>query len=707
MLVALVAGLLLLPAHLALGDLDQAVLQPAHLLGSLAILLLLAALPSLMSVPLAIVLMTLALGLMLFVRLSFFGLVQFSGAGFTDEVFIHLEWKSIEVAWEQYRMLCLVLLGVLVCVPLAVRALARRIPRTTQGIALALAAFALAGIATARHGLPEWMLGTAAHAWFQPRQLDLPASELQRWRDSGLVTVDLPKKSTVRASAADAPRNLILVYLESVGLSVIEHPNYPGLMPNLAKRVKTQSLVPNLHASGHITIEGITNSQCGTLVPFERGSDSLAGFDGLAEEQPCLGDVLARAGYAQSYLGGAETSFAGKGNFLAAHGYDRIMGLVQWREMGLSPRRGGWGLGDPDLFTQSLIELERLRSEGRPFNLTLLTIGTHLPGFTYDECKPYGSVPFIEALHCTDQLLEHWLGELERAGHLEDTLVVVTADHHVFPNPQMRDLFGDAAIADKRLPLVVLGAGATQAPATDTGASFDLAPTLLDLLDVEHDARFALGHSLLRPDARRDYFPTRYMDTYAGQSIKPPAGACGDQPPELPLTRCDKAALMTLLRMQNASFSAASAVRLDCRDPARTRIRIPQIADAPLQFLIDGQDHAPRFTWRARADRESQPGLYVAVFSPEGALTERRFIPKDEAAALHTRPAVSPSERMLLAWRDPDNASVPAWLHEMTEQAALAVAVDAQGQAHPLPSQLIEGTSEFLLDAKTCELLQR
>jgi len=53
--------------------------------------------------------------------------------------------------------------------------------------------------------------------------------------------------------------------------------------------------------SSYITIEGLTNSQCGTLFPFPRGSESMAGGSGLAERLACLGDVLAAAGYHQVY----------------------------------------------------------------------------------------------------------------------------------------------------------------------------------------------------------------------------------------------------------------------------------------------------------------------------------------------------------------------------------------------------------------------
>src|SRR5690606_36832753 len=102
---------------------------------------------------------------------------------------------------------------------------------------------------------------------------------------------------------------------------------------------------------------------------------------------------------------------------------------------------------------------------------------------------------FLNTASCTDQLLGIWLERLQLDGVLDDTVVVITADHHVFPNPEMKRLFGEKAVLDRRLPLVVLGTDVHAL--TEVGSSYDLAPTLLDLLDIEHNARFALGRSLL------------------------------------------------------------------------------------------------------------------------------------------------------------------------------------------------------------------
>src|SRR5690606_33277527 len=146
-------------------------------------------------------------------------------------------------------------------------------------------------------------------------------------------------------------------------------------------------------------------------------------------------------------------------------------------------------------------------------------------GYSYAECTPYGDggERFLNALHCTDQLLARWLEQLEKAGHLRDSVVVITGDHNIFPNPEMRELFGDAAAQDRRIPLIALGnLGDAAGMKLERGAGYDLAPTLLDLLGVEHNARFALGRSLLRPGTSRNYFPTRYSDVYEDKAAVSP-----------------------------------------------------------------------------------------------------------------------------------------------------------------------------------------
>lgn len=705
----LVLGVLLLlslvPPFMALGDLGLGFQRLPMLVESLVLLAALACLPALLPSRGTVIVVSLVFLGMLFVRLVYYGLVQFSGTGFSNELFIHLGGRSIVLAWQQYRVLFLLLLAAMAALPLALWPLSCKCRHLPLRFVLPFLALAAAGLAMSHRALPEWMLLEAGWNWYGPKRFGVSSAELAQWRSSGLVDLDLLPKELLQVEAATPPRNLILIYLESVGQAVVAHPAYPRLMPHLAQRMARHNLLPDFHAASFITIEGIVNSQCGTLFPFERNNDALAGFDRLAEHQACLGDVLARAGYAQTYLGGAESTFAGKGHFLAAHGYDRVLGFEHWQEQGLAPRPGGWGLGDPDLFDQAFAELERLRAGGKPFNLTLLTIGTHLPGFTYPECAAYGGGPFIEALHCTDQLLERWLQRVEAAGFLEDTVVVITADHHVFPGRRMKELFGEAAVLDRRLPFIVMGASAmTPHAAVDEGANYDLAPTVLDLLGVRHDARFALGRSLLRPESARDYFPTRYADIRQGEEVEAVEGPCRSDLLTPPLGRCEKDVLLTLLRRQNRHFSLP-ATQLDCRDGESARVLVPADPGAAVQISIGGVEQAERFAWQSRAGREREPGLFVAVFREDGRLLKRSFVPLVASEALASPPELAPGRAAFLVWRgSEDGPQAPAWLPS-SAAAATAAILAGDGRLEPLPARTTEhGDLEFVLAPAQCPL---
>jgi hypothetical protein len=433
---ALLAALSL-PVLLSLEHLQSPPASLTVLVGALGLLLLMVGLRARFTAPAAWWALVAVLLVLVFLRASWFGLVQFSGSGFTQDFFIHLDWHSVVIAWEEHGRLVRRGLALLVIVVLLL-VLARRQfgapPARSSLVVLPLGLILLIG---GRQGLPEYELLQGWLEWRKPITAQVDEAQLARFQQLGLVEDRVPSLARVRAGAPEQPKNLVLVYLESVGVNLAAQPQWPELMPNFARLLEEHALVEYLWTSSYITIEGLTNSMCGTLFPFRRGSDSLAEGEGLADGLPCLGDVLNKAGYHQVYLGGAGMSFAGKGDFLSAHGYDELKGLEYWRSIGLNQRPGTWGLSDADLFEQSIAEMHRLRELDQPWNLTLLTIGTHLPGYLYAECEayPHGNDRFLDSLHCTDQLLQRWLDRMQEEELMEDTIVVITADHPCVPKP--------------------------------------------------------------------------------------------------------------------------------------------------------------------------------------------------------------------------------------------------------------------------------
>lgn len=610
-----------------------------------------------------------------FVRMLFFGLVNFSGKGFGPDFFISLQLESVRVAWDQYFYL-FVMFGVGAALLLTgFMLVARRLWTPRPGLAIGTAIVSVLLIASGYSATPVWQLASAANDWYAPKKLQaLPPARHAMWEKSLLLNVNLVAKQVLRAQAANPPKNLILLYIESGGVAMAPASQYPGLMPNMKRLIADQSLVKHIHASSYVTIEGLVNTECGTLFPFAHENDSMAGFDHMMDQMPCLGDVLAAAGYQQSYLGGSGKSFAGKGRFLETHGYNKVMGLHDWAKLDIHQRPDTWGVSDVDLFKQSFLELKRLKASGQPFNLTMLTIGSHLPGFFYKECTRYGdgSKRFLNAVHCSDELIGRWVKKLRADGWLDsNTILAITGDHQLFPNPLMKSLFGATAVEDHRLPFIVIGKDLPK-PALQDGAGYDIAPTLLDLLGIKTNARFALGRSLMRNDRQLDYYPSRFLDMLGESTyIAKRDFDCSKNnntrvPGAQPLSVCERKELDALLQAQAQAYSAP-LTRLRCDGINPLQMDVPVSADAPMRLIISGDEQAGRFTWQQRHREPSQPGLYLLTLDGHGKLLERKFAPpEDVVKTFATQPPMPQANALLVAWRPGEKPVVlPAWLHHM------------------------------------------
>ena len=525
------------------------------------------------------------------IRFSYGFLQDFTGMGFTVEFFAHAEWKSAKIAFSEYYF---ILLPLMVLASLFLLFLSKLRPDfhrigLFQGAIALLASLLLTFLGSTSS--PEALLATGYQDFAKRGQLAPLDAMVVRTDAAKLLQPlrpqsPLPKeKNFVFAKAPSDPYNLVVVYLESFNKNLTENDMYPGLTPNMdAISEKYLSFSNNL-SSGYVTIEGIFNSQCGTLVNMAYDNSSLTKAEARITNLPCMGDVLKKAGYTQAYLGGANLSFAGKGDFLLEHGYDQVLGLQHWRALGFRDQNSIWGIPDTTLFDQALQQITAMHNESAPFNVTLLTLGTHVPGFTYEGCPDYplSDEPFIDAIHCTDFLLEKFLSQLDRNGVLENTVVYIQADHGVFHSRDMFRLFQKQGVLDKRLfTAVVIPEKRKQTlEIWDTEAqmsSVDMVANVLDLLEIEHNADFVLARSHVNRPAKPRYVLTRYRDyDPEGQPITNEALGCEnadaiDQPLRLPLDGCDKKRAMDAVYNVGATFAYKARDNQVCEYLAHARL---------------------------------------------------------------------------------------------------------------------------------------
>jgi len=597
------------------------------------------------------------------VRLLQFALVDFSGQGFADEFFVHIDVESLRIAWHEYdrlirRAAILCALAAVCCAfwfVIANRIALRKPWSLPLFMKTLIASVCVVILISARSSMPEWQLWVAWSEWnaenfnhshgqmtaesgllfedVREPALQRLSANISRWIDSGLLSIPPVANGAIQAELSGKHSNLLLLYVEALTTSIIEHEDYSNLMPGFSSLLDEHSFIDDFYASSQVTIEGIANTQCGLLFPF-RGHGGFAGRTMLAEALPCLSDVLAAAGYQQSYvLGGGPMSFTGKGAFLAAHGFNDLRGWEYWRSRGFTRAPGHWGMGDIETLEQVRKLIVERREMDQPFNITALTVGSHIPGYSYPECNEYDANPerYLNALHCTDQVITKWIQSLQKEGLLDDTLLVVVGDHPVFSNPEMSRLFG-SAIQDPRIPLIMIG---DQIPDSQhqRGAGYDLAPTILDLLRIQHNAGFVMGRSLIRPHDRPDYFINRRFDIHEGKVVVPQDTDCDtDQSDEfssipIPLTGCDKNELMGTIRALTIAYSRQAAP-LDCQHTAPLEVKVPTHDVGPASIVVNGRRWSSRFSWRGRIAHPNEKGLFVLAFSSTGQPQDRIFIPE-------------------------------------------------------------------------------
>jgi len=295
------------------------------------------------------------------------------------------------------------------------------------------------------------------------------------------------------------PKNLVVLYLESLERTYLDEELFPGLTPNLARLEREALSFTEIEevALASWTVSGMVAGQCGVPL-FGAAGNAMNKMDDFMPGATCLGDLLDKAGYRLDYLGGADLDFAGKGRFLASHGFDRIEGRAVLSET-LVPGEAlsGWGLYDDQLYRVAKARFDEIAAADAPFGLFLLTLDTHHPeGFPSASCANVtygdGTNPMLNAVHCADLLAGDFIDHLRGSDAFEDTLVVIASDHLA-----MRNTAWDRLEEGRRRNLfMVLGGGVAAERIDRPGSSLDIGATIASLIGADTEA-LGFGRSLV------------------------------------------------------------------------------------------------------------------------------------------------------------------------------------------------------------------
>ncbi|MDP3895400.1 MAG: sulfatase-like hydrolase/transferase [Mesorhizobium sp.] len=427
-----------------------------------------------------------------------------SGTGFAESFFYHLR---VDLAFaglaEHFGLIALALLllaGALVAFGFATRRPGR--PAVLPMIATAAALCLWSPLL----GIGAYLGDAVAYA----RPGGIAAWALEPFGHPALVQA--PSPESVRSAGAvrlGRPMNLVLLYGESLEQSYLDNPGFSALTANL-RAVRDRSLHFSDVSPGFSsdwTIAGLVATQCGYPLiddPLVNAvlSRPLTGARPALPNAVCLGDVLAANGYHVVYVGGADTRFAGKRDFLRRHGFHEVLGtpeiaayLGRHPEVDPDPALGPWGYHDQTTLKVAMHRFQRLSADGRPFALIALTLDTHHPnGLPSPDCRVDGEDSMRNAIRCTAEGFAAFIAAIRAGPYSAGTLIGVLSDHLAHRTSQTPRL---PPRGERRLTFFVNAPHLAAGRITNSGTVFDVAATIVDLLDGGAHVLGA-GQSLLR-----------------------------------------------------------------------------------------------------------------------------------------------------------------------------------------------------------------
>lgn len=302
-------------------------------------------------------------------------------------------------------------------------------------------------------------------------------------------------------------KNVILISAESlqtfpIGLKL----NGQEITPRLTELISESLYFPNFHDQTYL------------------GTTSDGEFTSLQSLHP-LPDVIVASSYHKNH-------YYGLSAILATHGYHTWSAVAAesnfWNMNKMHPNLGfqqsffsdyydnsayiGSWLTDEEFFSQTMPLLE---SQTEPFMAFLLSSSNHHPYILPEQYRvlDLGGMEgtlignYLSTVHYFDQALGQFVDQLEGAGLLDESILVIYGDHQGFLHegmPELSQLLGlserdryEHFLITKRVPLIIrLPHGEGASVQEVYGGHLDISPTLLSLLGIDEQKNVMFGQDL-------------------------------------------------------------------------------------------------------------------------------------------------------------------------------------------------------------------
>ena len=345
------------------------------------------------------------------------------------------------------------------------------------------------------------------------KKVSLPSYLKARLTRSDFIEKNYIDPSDVSLTFPDKKQNLVFLYLESMETTFSDYEtggafdnNYISELASLALENEDFSGDTELLNGGYAmpgatwTMAGMYATTTGLPLYMPLDDNDMSSQKSFFPNIVTLGDILEKANYRQVLMLGSKAAFGGRELYFTDHGNYEFRDLDYAYETGLIPEnyKVFWGYEDEKLFTFARDALTELSSGEQPFNLSLLTVDTHMPkGYQCRLCPDdYPDSPYGTSVACSSKQVAESVHWIEEQPFAEDITIVITGDH-----PTMAKGFCDGVDPEyiRKTYTCVIN------PATPNESvnkrrdftTFDLFPTTLSALGVEIPGhRLGLGTDL-------------------------------------------------------------------------------------------------------------------------------------------------------------------------------------------------------------------
>ena len=271
-------------------------------------------------------------------------------------------------------------------------------------------------------------------------------------------------------------KNIIVIHAESIQNFTLNYEiNNKEITPNLNKLSKEGIYFSNFYAQDSVGTSSDSEFTFNTsLMPATSGTVAVSYFDREYVSTPKL---LKEKGYYTFSMHGNNGTYWNRNVFHESLGYDKFYYYKKDFDI---DEKIGLGLSDKSFFRQAIPKIEDIANKNTPFYGTMIMLSNHTP-FTWIEginefdvtmkysklneetgeieelIAPYmektklGS--YIKSVNYADQAIGQFIEDLDQAGLLENTVIVIYGDHDAKLNrKEFLKLYNYDPLTDEILP---------------------------------------------------------------------------------------------------------------------------------------------------------------------------------------------------------------------------------------------------------------